>query len=75
MWEPAEKKESVLLQLGEAEFESSDTVETPIAGAGGLEIFRFRAVKIGRMPLLLFYHRSWEDVEPLKTFVIQVIVK
>jgi len=45
-----------------------------MVGAGGWEIFRFKAVNAGHMTLELVYHRSWEDAEPLKTFSIQVTV-
>jgi len=73
-WEPAKNKKSVLLQLGKPEFKPSETSEPPMVGAGGWEIFRFRAVSAGQMTLELAYHRSWEDAEPLKTFSIQVTV-
>jgi len=73
-WELAEQSMSILLQLAEVEFKSSDTGNPPTVGAGGWEIFRFRAVSAGQMPLLLFYHRSSEDAEPLNTFIIQVTV-
>ncbi len=73
-WEQAENNESILEQIGEPEFKSSETSDPPIVGAGGREIFRFRAVSAGQMLLLFFYHRSWEDAEPLKTFSIQVVV-
>ena len=73
-WELLENNESILKQFGQAEFKSSETSEPPMIGAGGWEIFRFKAVSAGQMTLELVYHRSWEDVEPLKTFSIQVIV-
>ena len=73
-WELTEQDKSILLQLGEVEFKSSDTGDPPTVGAGGWEVFRFRAVNAGQMPLLFFYHRSWEDAEPLSTFSIQVTV-
>jgi inhibitor of cysteine peptidase len=73
-WELPENNESILEQLGEAEFISSDTSEPPPVGAGGWEIFRFTATGTGQVTLNLVYHRPWEDVEPLKTFSIQVIV-
>ena len=74
-WEQAENPESILEQIGEAEFKPSETGEPPLVGAGGWEIFRFKAVSVGQMTLELVYHRSWEDVEPLKTFSIQVVVR
>ena len=73
-WEVAETNESILEQLGEAEFRPSDTGDPPLVGAGGWEIFRFKAGSPGQMVLNLVYRRPWEDVEPLKTFSIEVIV-
>ncbi len=74
-WEQAETQESILEQMGEAEFKPSETGEPPLVGAGGWEIFRFKAISAGRMTLQLVYHRPWEEgVEPVKTFSIQVVV-
>jgi predicted secreted protein len=74
-WEQVENQESILEQMGEAEFKPSDTGEPPLIGAGGWEIFRFKAISAGRMTLQLVYHRPWEEgVEPVKTFSIQVVV-
>ena len=73
-WEQIENNESILKQFGQAEFKPSETSDPPLVGAGGWEIFRFKAVSAGQMTLELVYHRSWEDAEPLKTFSIQVIV-
>ena len=74
-WEVAENQESILEQMGEAEFKQSVTVGPPLVGAGGWEIFRFKAISAGRMTLQLVYHRPWEEgVEPVKTFSIQVVV-
>lgn len=72
MWEVVELEESILRQIGEAEFQS----ESEAVGAGGTETFRFEAVKAGQMALKLVYHRPWEeDVEPLETFSLQVMVR
>jgi predicted secreted protein len=73
-WELVENNESILKQFGQAEFKPSETSEPPMVGAGGWEIFRFKAVSAGQMTLELVYHRSWEDAEPLKTFSIQITV-
>jgi len=73
-WELIENNDSVLKQFGQAEFKSSDTGDSPMVGAGGWEILRFKAVSAGQTTLELVYHRSWEDAEPLKTFSIQVTV-
>ena len=73
-WELIENNESVLEQIGQSEYKPAETSEPPIVGAGGWEIFRFKAVSTGRVTLLFCYRRPWEDAEPLKTFYIQVIV-
>ena len=75
-WEQIETQESILEQMGEAEFKPSETAGPPLVGAGGWEIFRFKAISVGEMTLQLVYHRPWEEgVEPLKTFSLQVVVR
>ena len=62
--------EQVMQQVGEIEFKP----ESDLIGAGGVQIIRFEIVNAGRAALKLVYHRPWEtDVEPLKTFAIQVV--
>jgi predicted secreted protein len=73
-WELIENNDSILKQFGQTEYKPAETSEQQIVGAGGWEIFRFKAVSAGQMTLELVYHRSWEDTEPLKTFSIQVTV-
>jgi len=75
-WEVAEIQESILEQMGEAEFKPSQTSEPPVSGAGGWEIFRFKAISVGQMTLQLVYHVPWEEgVEPINTFSLQVVVR
>ena len=75
-WEVVETQESILEQMGEAEFKPSQTGEPPLVGAGGWEIFRFEAISAGQMTLQLVYRRPWEEgVEPVKTFSLQVVVR
>jgi predicted secreted protein len=74
-WEVVENQESILQQMGEAEFKQSDTGGPPLVGAGGWEIFRFKAISTGQTSLKLVYHRPWEEgVEPINTFSIEVVV-
>ena len=74
-WEVIKNDESILQQKGEAEFKSSNTSNPPGSGKGGTETFRFDAQNAGMVTLKLVYHRPWEkDVEPLKTFTLQVKV-
>lgn len=71
-WEVVEIDESILRQMGEAEFKP----ESEALGAGGTETFRFEATNAGQMALKLVYHRPWEEgQEPLETFSLQVVVR
>jgi len=73
-WELVELEDPILQLMGEAEFQPSESKE--IVGAGGTEIFRFKAVSIGQTTLTLVYHRSWEEgVEPLETFNLNIVVR
>ena len=71
-WEVIEPvDDQVLQQPGELEFKR----ESDLIGAGGMQIIRFEDVKPGQAAIRLVYHRPWEtDVEPLKTFAVQVVV-
>ena len=74
-WEVVEDPNSILEQIGEAEFKSSDEGDPQMVGAGGWEIFRFKAVSAGQMNLQLVYRRTWETgVEPINTFSVDVVV-
>jgi len=45
-------------------------------GAGGVTIWRFRAVAAGETSFQLGYARAWEKgVEPLETFSLRVVVR
>ncbi len=72
-WEVVEPlDEQVMRQVGEIEFKR----ESDAIGAGGVQIIRFECVNAGQTALKLAYHRPWEtDVEPLKTFFIQVVAR
>jgi len=71
-WEISELDTDLLDWSGEVEY----TSQSDLAGAGGVEIFRFKARNTGRSQLSLIYHRSWEeDVEPETVFTITVIVE
>jgi len=74
-WEWVDSQDSILEQIGEAQFKPRETGDPPLVGAGGWESFNFKAVNQGQMTLKLVYRRPWEEgVEPLKTFSLQVTV-
>jgi predicted secreted protein len=74
-WEWVDDQDSIVEQVGEAQFTPRETGDLPLVGAGGWESFDFMAVHPGQMILTLVYRRAWEEgVEPLKTFSLQVTV-
>ena len=72
-WEIVDGGPAILDQVGEAEFRSGDS-DTNLVGAGGVEVFRFKAKDSGQGVLKLGYRRPWEDAEPLETFNVQILV-
>lgn len=71
-WEVDALDTTILQKIGEPDF----TPDSDAIGSGGKFIFRFRAISVGQSPLKLIYHRPWEqDVPPLKTFELTIIVK
>jgi inhibitor of cysteine peptidase len=75
-WEVSAADTAVLQQMGKAEFLPSASTGKQIVGAGGMERFRFKALKVAESSLKLVYHRPWEkEPEPTNSFIIQVIVR
>ena len=71
-WEIEQLNASIMRQVGKIEFQP----ESVAIGAGGVQTLRLEPVNAGETPLKLVYHRPWEtDVEPLKTFSLQVFVQ
>ncbi len=75
-WEVVAVDTAVLQQMGEAEFLPAVSTGKQIVGAGGMERFRFKALKVAESSLKLVYRRPWEKgAEPAGTFLIQIIVR
>ena len=67
--------ESVLEQTGH-EFKAAPANDPPLLGAGGKEIWTFKALNRGSSTISMEYIRPWEqNVEPQETFVLTVVVK
>lgn len=66
-WEVKPGSEAVLKQKGEPEFRPDSNV----LGSGGRMTFRFDAIAVGEVPLVLIYGRTFEPgVAPVQTFDI-----
>jgi inhibitor of cysteine peptidase len=73
-WEVMKINETMLVQLGESEFISSQSEE--VVGAGGVEVLRFETIGVGTTYLELGYRRFWEeDVAPLMIYSISIVVR
>jgi inhibitor of cysteine peptidase len=72
-WEAKDLDKTMLEQVGDPTFSSSDP---GLVGSGGSLTLTFKALKTGTTTLTLVYHRPWEtDVAPVDTFAVTVIVK
>ncbi len=75
-WEIAGNEGSVLLAEGPPRFEPGGVRGGPLAGAGGAEIFRFKAARSGEGTVVLAYRRPWEKgIAPIRIFSIRVKIK
>jgi inhibitor of cysteine peptidase len=73
-WSERSDAESVVEKVGEPAY-MQDSSPFGIVGAGGTEIWRFRAAKVGQQTLRLDYARPWEkDVAPVRTVSFDVVV-
>lgn len=68
-WEVADLDTAVL-----AGDEPAYEVGSDLMGAGGTYTWTFTAVAAGETQLELVYHRPWEQVDPLETFTLEVVV-
>jgi inhibitor of cysteine peptidase len=74
-WSVAASKPGLLLQQGEAACEIPKSAKGRV-GAGGTEVWRFRAVRAGTLTLTFSYARVWEKgVPPVRTLTWPVTIR
>ena len=73
-WQVLKIDNAILIQEGDSEYKQSQNSEG-LVGTGGTETFHFKAVGTGETSLELGYMRPWEDVPPIETYKVQVIVQ
>ena len=72
-WQLAQPLDEVIVTLVGIEFKPPDTRRL---GAGGREVWTFKAVGQGRTTVEMAYLRAWEkDVPPIKRATFRVIVQ
>ena len=58
-WE--ESFDKTMLQLVNKTYKTSEESEQEVTGAGGVDYFRFKALKAGTTEIKMDYKRSWEE--------------
>jgi len=72
-WELARNTDNAVLELVDHKFEAP---EITLVGAGGKEVWTFKALKRGKRIISIEYRRPWEqDVKVVETFILTVVVK
>jgi inhibitor of cysteine peptidase len=65
--------DSTALELVEQTYELGEYVKENIVGAGGTELFRFKALKTDSYHIIFDYQRPWEDESiDTKTFIVEI---
>ncbi len=74
-WILNEKTDTSIVSMVGSEYVQSEEDEE-LVGAGGHEIFTFKALASGDTAIILNYERPWEEEEePLETFEINISVE
>ena len=72
-WQAKDLDATLLEQVGEPEFKSSNP---GLIGSGGSITLTFKSLKAGASTINLVYRRSWEtDVAPLSTYSVTIASK
>jgi len=72
MWQESYDKN--VLELVEKTYELGEEAKQGVVGAGGVDYFRFKALKTGETEITLVYKRPWEE-ESLAQKIFEVNIK
>ncbi len=67
--------DETMLELVEKTYKPAEEAEHKIVGAGGVDYFRFKALKAGETEITMVYKRSWEEPTPqdeMKVFTVNI---
>ena len=65
--------DEAMLELVEETYELGEFAKQGLVGAGGTELFRFKALKKGEVEITMVYKRSWEEeILQQKVFTVEV---
>ena len=69
-----ESYDETVLELVEKTYKPGEKAKQGAVGAGGVELFRFKALKTGKTEITLVYKRPWEE-EAVDQKVFTVTIK
>jgi len=67
--------DETILELVEKTYKPAEEAEHEIVGAGGVDYFRFKALKAGEAEITMVYKRSWEEPtaqDETKVFTVNI---
>jgi len=65
--------DETVLELVEETYELGEYAKQGVVGAGGTELFRFKALKSGKVEITMVYNRWWEqEVLDQKVFTVDI---
>jgi len=70
-----ESHDETMIELVEKTYRPGEEAKQGVVGAGGVEYFRFKALKTGETEITLVYKRPWEEPTPqdvTKVFTINI---
>ncbi len=74
-WQLVGNTDEAVVELVDSEYQTSEAAQE-LVGAGGKELWTFKALEAGNCTISMEYSRPWEQgVPPVDTFVVTVIVK
>jgi len=72
-WQASYDQSRLELIGGESTYQASKEAEQGTVGAGGIEYFRFKALKAGEAEVTMVYQRPWEEeILEQKVFTVNV---
>ena len=65
--------DETMLKLVESRYQPGERAEQGVVGAGGIEYFRFKALKTAKTEITMVYKRPWEEqVLDQKVFIVNI---
>ena len=68
-----ESFDNTMLTLVDKTYKTAEEAEHEVIGAGGIDYFRFKALKTGNTEITMVYKRAWEEeIAEQKVFTVNI---